>query len=183
MEEDSIITRIAVPADVKYVYQILDTMDAGAKERGTGIARRPVQYLCRKIYEGKAVISVTSDSAWAGFSYLESWSNNAFVSNSGLIVHPAFRGKGIASEIKKMIFDLSKKLYPDANIFSITTGAAVLKLNFDLGFQPVTFSDITQDEKFWEQCKSCANHSILESTHRKMCLCTAMVKYSSKVCF
>ena len=181
MEEDSIITRIAVPADVRYVYQILDTMEAGAKERGTGIARRPVQYLCRKIYEGKAVIAVTKDSEWVGFSYLESWSNNAFVSNSGLIVHPAFRGKGIASEIKKMIFELSKKLYPDANIFSITSGAAVLKLNFDLGFQPVTFSDITQDEKFWEQCKSCANYSILEGTNRKMCLCTAMVRYSSKV--
>ena len=183
MEEDSIITRIAVPADVKYVYQILDTMEAGAKERGTGIARRPVQYLCRKIYEGKAVITVTKDSEWVGFSYLESWSNNSFVSNSGLIVHPAFRGKGIASEIKKMIFELSKKLYPDANIFSITTGAAVLKLNFDLGFQPVTFSDITQDDAFWEQCKSCANYSILESTKRKMCLCTAMVNYSSKVYF
>jgi GNAT superfamily N-acetyltransferase len=179
MEEDSIVTRIAIPADVKYVYQILDTMEAGAKERGTGIARRPVQYLCRKIYEGKAVIAFTKDLEWVGFSYLESWSNEAFVSNSGLIVHPEFRGAGIASRIKKMIFDLSKKLYPKANIFSITTGAAVLKLNFDLGFQPVTFSDITKDEKFWEQCKSCANHHILESTNRKMCLCTAMVRYSN----
>jgi len=179
MEEDSIITRIAVPADVKYVYQILDAMEAGAKERGTGIARRPVQYLCRKIYEGKAVISVSKESEWVGFSYLESWSNDGFVSNSGLIVHPKFRGAGIASGIKKMIFDLSKKLYPKANIFSITTGAAVLKLNFDLGFQPVTYSDITKDEKFWDQCKSCANYSILESKNRKMCLCTAMISYQA----
>jgi GNAT superfamily N-acetyltransferase len=179
MEEDSIIIRIAAPADVKYVYQILDTMEAGAKERGTGIARRPAQYLCRKIYEGKAVIAVTRDAVWVGFSYLESWSQNSFVSNSGLIVHPKFRGMGIASGIKKMIFELSKKLYPDANIFSITTGSAVLKLNFELGFQPVTFSDIAKDEKFWDQCKSCANYSILESTKRKMCLCTAMVKYSN----
>jgi GNAT superfamily N-acetyltransferase len=179
MEEDSIITRIAIPADVKYVYQILDAMEKGAKERGTGIARRPVQYLCRKIYEGKAVISVTYDSDWVGFSYLESWSNDAFVSNSGLIVHPKFRRAGVASKIKRMIFDLSKKLYPEANIFSITTGAAVLKLNFDLGFQPVTYSDITRDEKFWEQCKSCANYPILESKNRKICLCTAMILYSN----
>ena len=178
MEEDSIITRITIPSDVKYVYQILDAMEEGAKERGTGIAKRPVQYLCRKIYEGKAVISFTKDSEWVGFSYLESWSDNAFVSNSGLIVHPKFRGAGIASGIKKMIFDISKKLYPEANIFSITTGAAVLKLNFDLGFQPVPFSDITADNAFWDQCKSCANYSILESKNRKMCLCTAMVKYS-----
>lgn len=177
MEEDSIITRTAVPSDVKYVYQILDAMEKAAKERGTGIARRPVQYLCQKIYEGKAVISVTNNSEWVGFSYLDSWSNDAFVSNSGLIVQPKFRGAGIASGIKKMIFDLSKKLYPGANIFSITTGAAVLKLNFDLGFQPVAFSDITTDNKFWDQCKSCANYSILESKNRKMCLCTAMVKY------
>jgi hypothetical protein len=179
MEEDSIITRIAIPADVKYVYQILDAMGSGAKERGTGIARRPVQYLCRKIYEGKAVIAVTQDSEWVGFSYLEAWSNNAFVSNSGLIVQPKFRRAGIASRIKKMIFDLSKKLYPKADIFSITTGAAVLKLNFDLGFQPVTFSDITKDDKFWDQCKSCSNYSILENNNRKMCLCTAMVRYSN----
>jgi hypothetical protein len=179
MEEDSVIIRIAVPSDVKYVYQILETMEASAKERGTGIQRRPVQYLCRKIYEGKAVIAVTKDSEWVGFSYLESWSNDAFVSNSGLIVYPKFRGAGIASGIKKMIFDLSKRLYPKANIFSITTGAAVLKLNFDLGFQPVTYSAITQDERFWDQCKSCANYSILESKNRKMCLCTAMVWYST----
>jgi hypothetical protein len=164
---------------VKYVYQILDAMEAAAKERGTGIARRPVQYLSRKIYEGKAVISVSAQSEWVGFSYLESWSNDAFVSNSGLIVHPAFRGAGIASAIKRMIVDLSRKLYPAANIFSITTGAAVLKLNYELGFQPVPFSEITKDEKFWDQCKSCVNYSILESKNRKMCLCTAMVKYSA----
>jgi hypothetical protein len=160
MEEDSIITRMAIPSDVKYVYQILDAMEESAKERGTGIAKRPVQYLCRKIYEGKAVIAVTKDLEWAGFSYLESWSNDDFVSNSGLIVHPKFRGNRIASGIKKMIFDLSKKLYPKANIFSITTGAAVLKLNFELGFQPVAFSEIATGNAFWDQCKSCANYSM-----------------------
>ena len=178
MEEDSIITREAVPSDVKYVCQILDAMELAAIERGTGIARRPVPYLCRKIYEGKAVIAVTNKGEWVGFSYLESWSNHTFVSNSGLIVHPAFRRSGVASSIKKMIFDLSTQRYPGANIFSITTGAVVLKMNHDLGFRPVSFAELTNDSKFWDQCKTCANYSILESKNRKMCLCTAMVKYS-----
>jgi hypothetical protein len=182
MEEDSVTIRLAIPADVKYVYQILETMEQGAIERGTGIAKRPVQYICRKIYEGKAVIATGKNSEWVGFSYLESWDNNTFVSNSGLIVHPTFRGRGIASDIKKLIFELSKSLYPNAHIFSITTGAAVLKLNFELGFEPVSFSDIASEKAFWNQCKSCANYSILENKDRKMCLCTAMLfKKKNKV--
>ena len=179
MEEDPISTRIAIPSDVKYVCQILDAIENAANERGTGIARRPVPYLCRKIYEGKAIIAMTRQGEWVGFSYLESWSHDEFVSNSGLIVHPDFRRSGIASRIKKMIFELSRQRYPNANIFSITTGAVVLKLNHDLGFRPVSFSELTNDSKFWDQCKTCANYSILESKQRKMCLCTAMVKYSN----
>jgi GNAT superfamily N-acetyltransferase len=152
-------------------------MKTSALQRGAGISHRPVQYLCRKIYEGKAVVAVTDSGEWVGFSHLEAWSQNDFVSNGGLIVDPGHRGKGVASRIKKVIFELSRKLYPGADIFSITTGAAVLKLNSALGFQPITFSEVATDDGFWNQCKACENYSILESKNRKMCLCTAMIYY------
>ena len=152
-------------------------MERSARVRGTGIARRTPQSLCKKIYEGQAVIALTRENEWAGFSYIASWGGGAFVSNSGLIVNPAYRGAGVAKAIKQRIFDLSRSLYPDARIFSITTGAAVLALNHQLGFKPVTYAEITTDERFWDQCRSCVNYPILESKGRKICLCTAMVFY------
>ena len=172
--EGAITTRIAVAADVKYVYPILEEMERSARARGTGIAKRSPQSLCQKIYDGKAVIALAGNGDWAGFSYIESWGNGEFVSNSGLIVNPAYRRCGVATAVKELIFSLSRDRYPGATIFSITTGAAVMKMNHHFGFQPVTYSEITQDGKFWDQCKHCVNYSILQSTGRKMCLCTAM---------
>jgi hypothetical protein len=169
--------RIAEPTDVKYVYSILKEMEASAKTRGTGIAKRSPQSLCQKIFEGKAVIALAGNGDWAGFSYIESWSDGEFVSNSGLIVNPVYRGAGVATAIKQEIFALSRKKYPGAKIFSITTGAAVMKMNHQFGFQPVTYGEITRDEKFWDQCRHCVNHSILESQGRGRCLCTAMMFY------
>jgi hypothetical protein len=172
--EGSMDIRLAVPADVKYVYPILEEMERSARARGTGIARRTPQSVCRKIYEGKAVIAVAASGEWAGFSYIEVWKGD-FVSNSGLIVNPAYRNAGVATAIKERVFALAKALYPAAKIFSITTGAAILKMNHRLGFEPVTYSEITGDERFWDQCKACVNYSILQGQERKRCLCTAML--------
>src|SRR5579871_1219414 len=157
--------RIAVPADVKYVYPILEEMERSARARGTGIARRTPQSLCKKIYEGKAVIAVTGGGEWVGFSYIELW-EGGFVSNSGLIVNPAYRGGGVASAIKEKVFALSREKYPAASVFSITTGAAVMKMNHRLGFEPVTYEQITRDGRFWDQCRQCVNFGILEGTGR-----------------
>jgi GNAT superfamily N-acetyltransferase len=176
MEEDSgIVIRIAVPADVKYVYSIMEEMENSARARGTGIARRSPQSLCKKIYEGKAVIALNGSNEWVGFSYIEAWGGGEFVSNSGLIVNPAYRKSGVATAIKEQIFALSRRRYPGAKIFSITTGAAVLRLNHKFGFEPVTYSEITKDAGFWDQCRFCVNYPILESKGRKICLCTAMM--------
>ena len=174
-EEPDLVARVATRSDVKYVYAILQEMERSARERGTGIARRTPQLLCRKMYEGKAVIVLTHTGEWMGFSYIESWSGGAFVSNSGMIVRPRYRGMHVASRIKEMTFELSRRLYPRANIFSITTGAAVLSMNHHLGFRPVTYAEITKDPAFWDQCKACVNYDILMSRGRKMCLCTAMM--------
>lgn len=150
-------------------------MEASAKARGTGIAKRSPEYIVGKMLEGKAVIAISANNEWAGFCYIETWSHGKYVANSGLIVAPAFRKDGLATRIKQKIFELSRTKYPDAKIFGLTTGLAVMKINSDLGYKPVTYSELTDDDAFWAGCKSCINHEILMMKSRKNCLCTAML--------
>ena len=150
-------------------------MEDSAKARGTGIAKRTPAYVEMKMNEGKAVIAVTEAGEWVGFCYIEVWGHNEFVANSGLIVSPVYRKTGVAKAIKKRIFELSREKYPLAKIFGLTTGLAVMKINSDLGYEPVTYSELTDDEEFWAGCKSCVNYDILMSKDRKNCMCTAML--------
>lgn len=150
-------------------------MAESAKARGTGIAKRSPEYIQEKIMEGKAVIALASDGAWVGFCYIEAWENSQYVANSGLIVSPAFRKSGVAREIKRKIFELSRKKFPQAKIFGLTTGLAVMKINSELGYEPVTYSELTSDDQFWKGCQSCVNYEILMSKQRKNCLCTGML--------
>jgi hypothetical protein len=169
------IVQIANESHIKFAQTIVDEMEASAKVRGTGIAKRTPEYIIEKIKEGKAIIALSSTGAWAGFCYIETWSHGKYVSNSGLIVAPQFRKSGLARRIKEMIFHLSRKKYPEAKIFGLTTGLAVMKINSDLGYEPVTYSELTDEDVFWNTCKSCVNYDILNSKERKNCLCTAML--------
>ncbi len=174
-QEQKFTIQIANASHQDFAQIICDEMESSAKARGTGIAKRSPDYIKEKMREGKAVIAFTEDGIWAGFCYIETWSHGEYVANSGLIVAPPFRKSGLAKNIKKKIFDLSQKLYPDAKIFGLTTGLAVMKINSDLGYEPVTYSELTQDEAFWAGCKSCVNYEILMSKERKNCMCTAML--------
>lgn len=165
----------ATSAHIAYAEAICDEMFESAKARGTGIARRKPEYVARKMEEGKAVIALHKDGRWAGFCYIETWSHGDYVANSGLIVAPEFRKVGLAKAIKKRVFDLSREKYPKAKIFGLTTGLAVMKINSDLGYEPVTYGELTQDEEFWKGCRSCVNFDILVSKERKNCMCTAML--------
>ena len=175
MEQSQIIVRVATSADTKFAIIITDEMASSAQARGTGIAKRSPEYISKKMEEGKAVIAVTPENDWVGFCYIEAWGHDEFVANSGLIVAPAYRKSGIAKQIKKRVFDLSREKYPEAKIFGLTTGLAVMKINSDLGYEPVTYSELTDDEEFWAGCKSCVNYDILMSKERKNCMCTAML--------
>lgn len=175
MDNQEIIIRVANSGDAQYAETITTEMEQSAKARGTGIAKRSPEYIANKMNEGKAVIALTKDGSWVGFCYIETWSHGAFVANSGLIVSPAYRKSGIAKKIKENIFQLSRKLFPESKIFGLTTGLAVMKINSDLGYEPVTYSELTQDEEFWAGCKSCVNFDILMSKDRKNCMCTAML--------
>ncbi|SFB11434.1 hypothetical protein SAMN04489723_104270 [Algoriphagus aquimarinus] len=158
-----------------YSTQITDEMENSAKARGTGIAKRSPAYVETKMEEGKAVIALTSDGKWAGFCYIEAWGHGKYVANSGLIVSPEYRKYGLARKIKNEVFKLSRLKYPDSNIFGLTTGAAVMKINSELGYIPVSYSDLTDDNEFWKGCQSCINYEILMSKNRQNCLCTAML--------
>lgn len=175
VDNQEIIIRVATPADQHFAAVITNEMEASAKARGTGIAKRSPEYVAAKMVEGKAVIAITKDGTWVGFCYIETWSHGQYVANSGLIVAPAFRKSGVAKSIKHKVFELSRLKYPDAKIFGLTTGLAVMKINSDLGYEPVTYSELSQDEAFWAGCKSCVNYDILMSKERKNCLCTAML--------
>ena len=160
---------------INFAETICDEMAVSAKARGTGIAKRSPEYISNKMLEGKAVIALHKDGTWAGFCYIETWSHGDFVANSGLIVNPIYRKAGLAKAIKTKIFELSCQKYPAAKIFGLTTGLAVMKINSDLGYEPVTYSELTQDENFWKGCQSCVNYDILMSKGRQNCMCTAML--------
>jgi hypothetical protein len=175
LNNNNIIVRRATSDDKKYAETITKEMEESAKARGTGIAKRSPDYIRMKIDEDKAIIALTADGTWVGFCYIEAWEHGKYVANSGLIVAPAFRKTGIATEIKHKVFELSRIKYPDAKIFGLTTGLAVMKINSDLGYEPVTYSELTNDEEFWKGCQSCVNYEILMSKGRKNCMCTAML--------
>ncbi len=171
---DTITVQIADEKYLGYVEAILDTIATAAKVRGTGIARRSPEYVEQKMREGKAIIALAGDE-FAGFCYIETWGNKKFVANSGLIVVDKYRGQGLAKKIKRKAFELSRERYPKAKIFGLTTGLAVMKINSELGYKPVTFSELTDDDSFWKGCQSCVNYDILQRTNRKHCLCTGML--------
>jgi len=157
-----------------YVDTILETIEAAASVRGTGIARRTHDYVAQKMKEGKAIIALAGEE-FAGFTYIESWGNKQYVATSGLIVVEKFRQKGLAKRIKEASFALARLRWPKAKLFSLTSGSAVMKMNTELGYVPVTFSELTDDEAFWRACEGCINHDILVRTNRKYCICTAML--------
>ncbi len=159
---------------LKYAQEICDVISDSAKVRGTGIAKRTSDYIEGKMINGNAIIAIHDDK-FAGFCYIEVWGHEKYVAHSGLIVHPDFRNKGLAKRIKEFTFNYSLKKYPSSKVFGITTGLAVMKINSDLGYKPVTFSELTDDPKFWAGCKTCTNYDILKAKDRKMCLCTGML--------
>ena len=156
MEEAEVKVMVADESHIKYIDTILTTIAEAAKKRGSGIAKRSPEYVATKMREAKAVIALQGEK-FAGFSYIETWGNKHYVTTSGLIVHPDFRGMGLAKRIKNLTFTLARQRWPHAKIFSLTSGSAVMKMNTQLGYLPVTFADLTDDESFWRGCEGCIN--------------------------
>lgn len=181
---DAFLLLVATEEHFPYAEIICTTIEEAARARGTGIAKRTPEYIRSKMSEGKAVIALhyaaDGTRTFAGFCYIETWSNKKYVANSGLIVVPDFRKSGLAKRIKQRILELSRDTYPEAKVFGITTSHAVMRINTELGYVPVPFSELTDDEEFWNGCRSCPNYDILTRTHRRLCLCTGMLYVDKK---
>lgn len=160
---------------LKYAKAISDEILLSARERNLGIAKRTPEYLEEKILAGKSVIALDEEGGFAGFSYIESWGGKHYVANSGLIVAQKYRGMGLSRIIKEQTFVLSRRLFPQAKIFSITTGGAVMRLNYEFGFRPVPFSELTTDPEFWKGCEGCRNYDILLRNNSERCICTGLL--------
>jgi hypothetical protein len=174
MRDNTIEVTVASENHIEYVSTILKTIEEAAKVRGTGIAKRTHDYVAQKMREGKAIIAL-KDGEFAGFCYIESWGNKQYVANSGLIVAEKFRGQGLAKKIKEKSFELSREKFPNAKLFGLTSGTAIMKINTALGYVPVSFAELTDDESFWRGCQGCVNYDILQRTQRQYCICTAML--------
>lgn len=170
----SVQIQFASSQHTEYAEKICTLIEEAAHKRGTGIAKRDPEYIKKKLRNGNSVIAL-DDGKLVGFCYIEIWENKKYVANSGLIVHPDYRGQGLAKKIKSKAFQLSRNKYPDSKLFGITTSLPVMKINSDLGYKPVTFSELTRDETFWNGCQSCPNYDILQRNERKNCLCTGMM--------
>ena len=176
MQAEDFIVQVATEAHVSFAEAICKEMEESAKARGTGIAKRDPEYIKNKMREGKAIIALTPDQTrFAGFCYIESWGHDKYVANSGLIVDPEFRKYGLATLIKQTAFQLSLTKFPGAKLFGLTTSLPVMKINAELGYKPVAFKELTDDEEFWKGCSGCVNYDILTRTDRKHCLCHGML--------
>lgn len=174
IDREDIQVMVAEAEHEVYVDTIIDTIREAARRRGTGIAERTHEYVATKMREGKAILALHGEK-FVGFSYIETWGNKHYVTTSGLIVHPDYQGLGVAKRIKDYTFTLARLRWPHAKIFSLTSGDAVMKMNTALGFVPVSFNQLTDDDAFWHGCKGCINHDILEAKNRKFCVCTGML--------
>lgn len=171
---EKVIVQVATSDHKIYAEEICRLIEMSAQQRGTGIAKRTPEYLLQKIEEGKSIIALAKDEL-VGFCYIESWSDRKYVANSGLIVKNKYRSTGVATKIKRKAFQHSRKLFPKAKLFGLTTSLPVMKINSELGYIPVIYSELTQDEQFWRGCKSCVNYEILKSKDKANCMCTAML--------
>ena len=169
-----VIVQVATSDHEIYAEEICHLIELSAQQRGTGIAKRTPEYILKKIDQGKAIIAL-SGKELVGFCYIESWSDKRYVANSGLIVKHSFRSTGVAKKIKRKAFEHSKKMFPNAKLFGLTTSLPVMKINSELGYIPVTYGELTQDKQFWDGCKSCVNYEILQSKNKANCMCTAML--------
>lgn len=174
-DTETFFLEIANETHSRFAEQISRLYHQSAKNRGIGIADRPPEYIMRKMKENKGVIALHQSGDLAGFCYIETFSSGKYVANSGLIVVPEYRRNGLARRIKDKVFSYSRKRYPQAKVFGITTSRAVMKINSELGYRPVTFAELTRDDEFWDGCASCPNYEILNANNRLNCLCTGML--------
>jgi ribosomal protein S18 acetylase RimI-like enzyme len=137
------------------------------------IARRHPEFLEAKIQSGQAVFAL-DDHDLVGFGYFSDWDYGRFVSHSGLIVKPEYRGRGLGRRLKLALLKASRQQFPHAVLMSLTTSPEVKAMNLKLGFQVVPIEELTTDAAFWAGCKSCCRYTETLAKGLKCC-CEGMV--------
>lgn len=154
--------------------EISDTIAEAAKDKNSGLALRAPEYIRTKIEAGNGVIAL-DEGRFAGFCYIQPWEHGLFVAHSGLIVKPAYRGRGLATQLKRKAYELTRQKYPQAKIFGLTTSPAVKDINTSLGYSTVPYCQITADINFWKGCCSCVHYGTLCRNGFESCNCSAML--------
>lgn len=137
------------------------------------IARREPGFLRSKLVSGRAALGLVGDELVA-FGYWSEWEEGRFVSHSGLVVSPAYRGRGLGRRLKLVLFDSSRSRFPEATLMSLTSSEAVKALNRSLGFRVVPLERLTTDPAFWKGCETCRNVAEVRARGSRCC-CEAMI--------
>ncbi len=164
----------------KHAIKIAEMIERASEKKGTILAIRKPNYILDKIIKGKSILALDGEII-VGFCYFQNWENNEFIAHSGLIINENYLGRGLSKKIKKQIFNLSRQKFPKAKLFGLTTSAAVMKINYELGYQSVNYNQLTNDEDFWKGCKTCSNYQRLMQAKREKCKCTGMLMDPGKI--
>ena len=73
--------KVATDTHLKYAEEVCKTIEQSTKLRGTGIAKRNINYIEQKIKSGNAVIALLKNT-FIWFCYIETWEHGKYVSNS-----------------------------------------------------------------------------------------------------
>jgi hypothetical protein len=174
-DAESFVIRLATEADAKHLPRIADLLDEGAISRGIGRGRRPDSLMLQKIRENRSIMAFNPEGDVVGFCYIDTWNNDSFVVHNALIVAPKYRDKNLGWLIKEFAFKITRSRWPDAKIFGLTTTQAVMHINSKLGYEPVVYAALPQDERFWNGHSNCIYYDVLQRSGGRFCLCTAML--------
>ncbi len=166
-----IVVREALPEDAPFAAAASELIRAAASEHD--IAERSVEWLTKKIVSGRAAVALDRGEL-IGFGYWSDWQDGAFVSHSGLVVDPQYRGRSLGRRLKMVLFESSKKRFPQATLMSLTTSPQVKALNLSLGFRVVPLEELTSDPAFWAGCQTCRNYAAVQA-RGEICCCEGMI--------
>ncbi len=166
----------STPEDVRFAEAASRLIDAASSQYD--IAKRSPEWLGAKIRAGRAAIATAAapsdERELVGFGYWSAWDKDTFISHSGLVVRPDYRGSGLGRDLKTILFDSSRRQLPRATLMSLTTSPHVRALNLSLGFEVVPLDQLTHDPAFWEGCRTCRNYAAVQARGERCC-CEGML--------
>lgn len=167
-----VLVRCSRPSDARHAAPAAALIAEAARD--SDIAVREESLLREKIVAGRAALALESGRL-VGFGYFSDWDGGAFVSHSGLVVREDHQGTGLGRRLKEVLFQASRRLFPDATTMSLTSSKAIERLNLSLGFRRAPLSALTRDPEFWKGCLTCRNYERVDAAGEQCC-CFGMIR-------